>query len=244
MTGLQHYALFLSETPLLLVCATAPTEAARRGTVLFIHGLGADKERNRPELDRFARAGFLAVGLDAVGHGERRYPDFEARFGGPAPERERALIETVVGTARELPWLIHLLQAAGLAHEGGVGLCGVSMGGFVGYGAVPLGGINALVALLASPAWRAEVPEHPEKHLGRYPPCALLSIVAGKDEFVSPHEAPAFHQRLQPHYAANPERLGFLAYPDSGHFMREEDWDDALTRAIAWFDRFLLPSRR
>jgi hypothetical protein len=43
-----------------------------RATLLWYHGLGVSKETHRPELERFARAGILAIGIDAAGHGERR----------------------------------------------------------------------------------------------------------------------------------------------------------------------------
>ena len=51
-------------------------EAAWRGTLLFYHGFVASKESQFKELDSLARAGFLAIGVDNVGHGARRYPDF------------------------------------------------------------------------------------------------------------------------------------------------------------------------
>src|SRR5271156_3553618 len=61
--------------PALLWCREAPEVAARRGTVLFYHGFGGTKEKLGAYLSALAEAGFLAVSLDAVGHGERRYPD-------------------------------------------------------------------------------------------------------------------------------------------------------------------------
>jgi hypothetical protein len=60
----------LAGVPVLLV-----RPVAARGplpTVLWFHGLAADKEVHLPELHRFAATGLLAVGVDAVGHGERR----------------------------------------------------------------------------------------------------------------------------------------------------------------------------
>ncbi len=240
---LQGYSVELGGVPLLVVSRGAPVEAARQGTVLFIHGLGASKETNRPELERFADAGFLAIGIDAVGHGERRYPDFDERFAPWAPQREQALIETVVATVHELPGLIDLLEGAGLAHPGGVGLCGVSFGGFVGYGAVPSGRLSALMALIASPSWRVDVPENPARNADQFYPCAVLSQVAGQDELVNPREAFEFHRQLEPYYAREPELLSFIEYPESGHFMREQDWYAALDRAVEWFRRFLTGER-
>lgn len=48
---------------------TAPALIVRpdgtpRATLLWYHGLGVSKETHLPELERFARAGILAVGID------------------------------------------------------------------------------------------------------------------------------------------------------------------------------------
>ncbi|MGA9520219.1 MAG: dienelactone hydrolase family protein [Myxococcaceae bacterium] len=238
--SLQSYTVEMGGVPLLIVSRGAPVDAARRGTLLVVHGLGASKEVNRPELERFADAGFLAIGLDAVGHGERRYPDFEERFALWSPHREQAMIDTVVATVHELPGLIDLLEGAALSHPGGLGLCGVSFGGFVGYGAAPSGRLNALVALIASPLWRMDIPENPARNVDRFYPCAVLSQVAGRDELVDPNQALEFHRQLEPSYAREPELLSFIEYPESAHFMRQEDWNAALDRAIEWFRRFLV----
>jgi alpha-beta hydrolase superfamily lysophospholipase len=39
-------------------------------TVLWFHGFTAGKATHRPEFATLAEAGFLAVGIDAAGHGE------------------------------------------------------------------------------------------------------------------------------------------------------------------------------
>ncbi|MBI2265239.1 MAG: hypothetical protein HYU64_08710 [Armatimonadetes bacterium] len=70
----------LGLAPALLVYKENLEKAAIKGTILFYHGLSAAKETNLKELRSLADAGFLAVGLDNIGHGERRYSDFERRF--------------------------------------------------------------------------------------------------------------------------------------------------------------------
>jgi cephalosporin-C deacetylase-like acetyl esterase len=50
--------------------------------VLWYHGFTADRNASRPELETLAKVGFLAVGVDAVGHGARWLPDFDERFAG------------------------------------------------------------------------------------------------------------------------------------------------------------------
>lgn len=236
---MQRYTFQLGPVPVLLVSREHPARAAERGTVLFMHGLGANKEINQPELERFADAGFLAIGIDAVGHGERRYPDFDSRFAEHSPTREPRMIETIVESVRELPDLVELLRGAGLALPGRVGFCGVSMGGFVGYGAAPSGCFDALAALIATPAWMVDVPEHPARHLDAFFPCAVLTQIAGQDHLVRAEDVRSFHAELAPYYAPAPERLSLIEYPQSGHFMREEDWHAALAAAIQWFERML-----
>lgn len=239
---IQSYSLHLAGVPMLMVSAGAPVAAAKRGTVLFIHGLGADKHVNCPELEWFAGQGFLAIGLDAVGHGERRYGDFAQRFDEHSPDFEQHLIETVVATARELPGFVDLLKSAGLAHEGGVGLFGVSMGGFIAYGAAASGVFDAIAPIIASPLWRSDVPENPSRNLERYFPCAILSQVALRDELVNADEARQFHRLLEPYYSSAPERLSLIEFPESPHFMRDQDWRAGLSNAAAWFRRFLSPA--
>ncbi|SDK76350.1 hypothetical protein SAMN05421874_11113 [Nonomuraea maritima] len=57
-----------------------PERAAERGTVLFYHGFSGHKERMTGYLTGIAEGGFLTIGLDAVGHGARRRPDFDEVF--------------------------------------------------------------------------------------------------------------------------------------------------------------------
>lgn len=237
MESHQNYSFHLNGVPLLLVSAGAPTDAARRGTVLLIHGLGANKEGNRLELDRLAQAGFLAIGLDAFGHGERRYDDFDARFN--RPDREHRFIETVVATVNEIPALVEALKQSGLAHDGAVGLMGISMGGFIGYGAAAKRAVDALVALISSPVWKVDVPEHPIRHLPAFFPTAVLSIVAGKDDLVDARLVKGFHDRLATEYQGSPSRQALEVFLESGHHMRQEDWDAAMAKTTEWFRRFL-----
>jgi hypothetical protein len=66
-----------------------------------------------------ADAGFLAIGIDIVGHGERRYPDFEQRFPGHDqphaydPAIEANFLSDVLSTAQEVPAIIDDLLARG-----------------------------------------------------------------------------------------------------------------------------------
>jgi len=209
---------------------TAPALIVRpdrtpRATMLWYHGLGVSKETHLPELERFARAGILAIGIDAAGHGERRLPDFEERFAPPREVIEPLLHQLVDESVAEIPAILDALGAERIA------LCGISFGGYITYrGAVRDPRITAAVALLGSPD-----PSLAEAMF----PTALLSLTAEKDENVPPDAARAFHRELEARYASAPERLAYHEYPGGTHFsFTEEDWEDAMRRTIEWVLRW------
>ncbi|HYO54587.1 hypothetical protein [Archangium sp.] len=237
--SLQRVPLSLAGAPALAVHRGPREEALRRGTVLFFHGLGGSKEVNERELGVFADRGLFAVGLDAVGQGERRYPDFEARFAHGNPRLEEEFLQVVQATANEVPAVLDALVSLGADPER-LGISGVSQGGFITYRALLLDRrLRAAVALLGSPEWALPLPESPHLHPERFFPVALLSQTAGLDDVVHPRLARSFHERLEPLYAQAPERLRYREFPLSGHMMRPEDWDEAIRDAADWLIRFL-----
>ncbi|MBI4862142.1 MAG: dienelactone hydrolase family protein [Candidatus Riflebacteria bacterium] len=226
--------------PALVVCRGAPEEAGRRGTILFHHGFTADKQAQRPELRGLARRGFLAVEIDAGGHGEQRFPDFETRFSGSGPDFQNALLDVVEETAAQTPALIDDLSARGWARPGSIGMAGISMGGFITYRSLLLERrLEAVVALLGSPRFFLDRPASPHRHPDRFFPTALLSLTAGADECVDPAPARELHRALTPLYAARPERLDHEEYPGAGHMVGEDVWKKMRRRMEQWFDRFL-----
>jgi len=205
--------------------------------VLWFHGFTAGKATHRPELERLAQAGFLAVGIDAAGHGERRLPDFAERFAGTDKENEQEFFSLVAQTADEVPEILDLLCRDGLADETRIGAAGVSMGGMITYGAVTLDRrIRAAVALLGTPDWPH--PASPYLRADRFYPTALLSITAGRDETVSPDSARAFHSFLEERYRQDPERLRYVELEGSLHMMTLADWDRSIRESIDWITHF------
>ena len=206
-------------------------------TVLWFHGFTAGKATHRPELTTLAEAGFLAVGIDAAGHGERRLPDFEERFSGTKEETDREFYALVAATAAEVPEIVDVLCGAGLADEARIGAAGVSMGGMITYGATAIDSrIRAAVALLATPEWPH--PASPHLEIDRFFPTALLSITAGRDETVSPAAARAFHADLEERYRQHPERLRYVEIEESFHMMTPADWAWSIREAAGWLTRF------
>ncbi len=223
--------------PAVWVYADERQRAAERGSVFFFHGLGASKDAQQKELTSLAERGFLAIGIDNVGHGERLYPDFDQRFAGENPDFGKELLAAVALTAQELPRLVDAYLQAGIIQPDKLGVVGVSMGGYIAYAAV-LAEPRLKVAsvILGSPHWWEVSGESPDHFPERFYPTALLSQNAGQDSSVPAHYARDFHQTLAAYYTAAPQRQQYLEYPESGHFMRESDWNQCWERNLNWLE--------
>jgi len=245
--SLQQRSLTLASAPALVMSHGTPQDGGRRGTILFYHGFDESKDQMQVELATLAEAGFLAVGIDAIGHGMRRYPDFEDRF-PPFEGRfmgdmkaEANFLTVVRATAQELPQIIDALLSLGWAHQGQIGVSGISMGGFVTYAAIVSDKrIRAATPVVGSPEWKLPWQESPHRHLTQFFPTALLSQTAGDDTRVPSQAVRAFHDQLTPFYASAPERLHLIEYPQVGHGLGEKEWAQVRQNLVAWFERFLV----
>jgi dienelactone hydrolase len=229
----------LGEVPVLIAHAGSPGAAAARGTVLLYHPLGADKDQHAEDLERLAALGFLAIGVDAIAHGERRVPGAYGRF---RADPFGALREVVTATAAEVPELVDRLVARAWAAPGHLGIVGVSLGAFIAYGvARDERRIACAVCVAGSPEWG---PDAASPHLSpdRYFPTALLSIHGDGDPLVPPEPGRRFHEALAPFYAAAPERLRRVELPGEGHHMTLAGWGRVRDEANAWLERFVVPS--
>jgi pimeloyl-ACP methyl ester carboxylesterase len=220
--------------PLLL--AFPRTGDAPHPTVLWFHGFGVDKEVHRKELEQLARAGFLAVGVDAAGHGARRLADLDARQAAPHDEALRTMISLATRTADEIPAVVRALVDDGLADADRVGTVGVSMGGYVVYQAVLVEpSIRAAVAILGSPEWPEG--DSPHRHLDGFRHAALLSITAERDENVPPTAARELHRHLATEHPEASQKYVELA--GAVHLMSEEHWNRATGETLRWLTRHL-----
>lgn len=237
MSHLFEQSIELAGVPALASSYGEALAAARRGTVLLLHGLTVSKEAQRTEALSLARHGYLAVSLDAVGHGARRYPDFEQRF---AADGEGAFFDTVRQTAAELPAVLAALRERAWALPGRVGACGISMGGYVLFAALAAQvALDAVVTLVASPQWPGRA-DSPHLVAERFAPVALFMQTASDDQTVPPSGARALHQALLPRYADSPHRLAYLEHDGIGHMFSEQSWHLAWGETLRWFDRFLV----
>jgi dienelactone hydrolase len=215
------------------------------GTVLLYHGFGGAKERVDYYSAALAEAGFLAVSLDAVGHGERRYPDFDVTFSDQRwdakfEETEADFLTLIDDTVAEVPSVIDDLLARGWAREDRVGIGGRSLGGNVSYAAVLADTrVRAAAPVVGSPEWTLPRAHSPHHHPDRFFPAAILSQAAEFDEYVPVGPIRDFHAMLEPRYAREPERIQYVEYSGVGHFLTPELNTESCQRMVTWFQRWL-----
>jgi uncharacterized protein len=235
----------LAGAPVTLSCRDTPEVAAEHGTVLLYHGFGGSRERVGYYAAALAQAGFLAVSVDAVGHGERRLPDFDVIFNDERWDRDFEGTETdflrlIDETAAEVPSIIDDLAARGLAGDGRVGIAGRSLGGNVCYAAVLADArVAAAAPVVGSPEWTLPHAHSPHHHPDRFFPAAVLTQAAELDEHCPPGPIRDFHARLAPFYRRESDRVEYVEYPGVGHFLTPELNDQTCGRMVAWFQRWL-----
>jgi uncharacterized protein len=220
-----------------------------KGTVLIYTGLGAAKEIQRKEMNWLAEDGFTAICIDSPHHGERSDGYLEALARLPDAKAHPGFIQIVCEALQEIPFIVDFCLAR---FQQNVGITGISLGGFITYGAV----INeprfkAAIPILGSPDWSPRKPSNDPEFLKlmesapvhsapKFPPCALFAANAGRDVSVRPDASRKFVEQLREFYEPFPERLKYVEYSDSEHMMREQDWYDLWRQVLDWFNRFLL----
>jgi pimeloyl-ACP methyl ester carboxylesterase len=202
-------------------------EGPPRGTVLVYHGLFASKDGQGKELASLARRGLRAVGVDAVGHGERHDPDMGALL-----EREgaRPMLDLVGRTVDEIPRLLDELR-------GGepFGITGISMGAYVAFGALMTDPrLRVGVPILGSPDWRRIGGQR--LPLEAFAEKRILAMNAGRDGNVPAEGSRIFLAELRGRYG---EGFEYVEYAESEHFMRPGDWEDLWARTEDWLLRWL-----
>jgi uncharacterized protein len=223
----------LASVPALV--ATAPGRTQSLPLVFWFHGLGANAATHEPELAALADAGFLAVGVDAVGHGRRRFPDLDQRTAGAQSQALDTAIHCANETALEIPAIIRELADEGLVDSSRIAAVGISMGAYLLYRALVVGpGIRTAVALLGSPEWPH--PDSPHVHLDAFRRTALLSIVAERDVNVPPAATRRLHERLDEVDPAS-ESHRCVVLPNAVHLMNGNDWHMTMTLTLSWLLR-------
>jgi uncharacterized protein len=216
--------------------------------VLVLHGLGANADIQRGELNLLAHGGFSAVGVDAPHHGARRdaWLDEMERLG--PPESHARLLHAIREAARDVSRVIDHVVREG---HGPIGLVGISFGAYTALTvAMEDSRVQATVSLLGSPDWSPrEGPITEEIHeLMRHAPvhrpwdCArhpLLMVNAGRDGIVPPHWARDFVRTLWQGLPGWGSHVEHFEYPESDHMMRQQDWEDSWERTLGFLRRHL-----
>jgi uncharacterized protein len=245
MTDIGRAAVTIAGVPALLGYRGSPELAAEHGTVLLYHGFGGTKDRMKDYVVPLAEAGFLTVSLDAVGHGDRRYPDFDTIFNDQRWDAEFDATETdflrlIDDTVAEVPSIVDDLLARGWARADRIGVGGRSLGGNVAYASVLADRrIHAAAAVVGSPEWTLPRAHSPHHFPDRFFPAAVLSQNAEFDEYVPAAPVRDFHAVLAPSYARAPEKIRYLEYRGVGHFLTPELNRASREQMTAWFQRWL-----
>ncbi len=223
--------LTVAGVPLLL--ATPEESRTPLPTVLWFHGFRADALAHAAELERCADAGFLAVGIDAAGHGARRDLNMAARIaasGGAMP----VVLDLIEQTLTELPALRSALVTEHNADPHRISMVGISMGAFLAYrAALAAPTPRAVVALLGSPAW-ARASDQTFDH-DAYRHVALLSVTAEHDVSVPPDAVEALHALLGARAVPQaPHQHHTLL--GAGHLTSASQWAEAMRVTFAWLD--------
>lgn len=205
--------------------------------VLWFHGLGVSKDTHQQELQEISDAGFLAVGVDAAGHGERSLASLSDRIAQASQDEAlRLMLPLAELTARDVPLIVRTLRDDGLADERRIAVAGISMGAYTVYRAVAMvQGIRAAVALLGSPEWPEGISPH--WHPEAFRQTAILSITAEDDASVPPDGARRFHAAL----ASDARRTAparYLELRGGQHLLSDEHWKTARREMIDWLHRF------
>jgi len=223
--------------------------AADAPLAFVLHGLGSHKERMLTGLYDLARAGLRAIAIDLRLHGER--PGADTREGRLQTDFFGTTTELLLGTAADVTLAIDYYAAKFAPAKAGIH--GISMGGYVTFAAL-LSEPRLLAAAVAlgSPDWLAPLrafglgPGHPAYDLaagqsplevaaGVYPPRPLLMLHGTEDTTVSVEGVIALEERLRPAYAAHPERLSLVLFPELGHSYT----DEMQARSVAWLAEHL-----
>jgi uncharacterized protein len=246
MAALARSLARIADVPALACYRGSPELAMERGTVLFYHGFGGSKDGSSLYyVTALAEAGFLAVSLDAVGHGERRLPEFDVifndkRWDANFEQTESDFLKLIDDTAAEAPAVIDDLVDRGWARADRIGICGRSLGGNICYAAVLADPrVRAMASIVGSPEWTLPRAHSPHLHPDRFFPVAVLSQAAELDQYVPAEPVRSFHARLARCYTRDPGRVQYLEYPGVGHFLTPELNADSCLRVVAWFRRWL-----
>ena len=238
----------IGEIPALVLFKETAISAAEKGTIIFYHGLISSKEEGWKEHESLMNKGYLVIAVDGVGHGERIYPDFEARFSREVNIFENELNKAVEETAEEVTSVIDYVLSDLAPGAEKFAVCGISMGGHTAFRALLNDKrISVAVPILGSPQWRLDSPLSPHHFIEVFYPCKVLAINAGADESVPPHDSKEFIEKLTEVYKNRilkdedvtshvEDMVKYIEIPNAPHIMSENDWNILWGHVLDWFE--------
>ena len=233
--------------------------------VIFLHGMGGNKEQSDSRLQELARQGIFALAIDAHLHGERKVPGIFPQgksLGSLGTDYAIWVHQTSIShTAHDVSKIIDALSARGDLDTSRIGVGGISMGSstcmvlawkeprisvVVGLiGAVdfwsdvtktPSGKEQDAKRAALSPRVRQLVNSlDPLPHKKAIAPKALFLANGAKDA-IDIESIKSFVKDLRPSYEAFPDRLHLLEEPKTGHAVTDRMWEEG----TQWFVRHLL----
>ncbi|MFW5782117.1 MAG: alpha/beta hydrolase family protein [Candidatus Muiribacteriaceae bacterium] len=215
--------------------------ASKQGTIFLYHGVTSCKEEVLPELKLIAEAGYLAIGVDNVGHGERSEDIFSKDvFDKSRPECVEAMTKAVEKTAVELRNIINGLHFLGITQGDKFGVIGISMGAYITYAAlIREKRIRVACPVIGSPVI-AENEYSPHNNPDKIYPRPLL-IQNSKDDTVVPVDATRdFLEKLKTTYADRADLIKYIEYKGEDHFFTENAWNDVWKNVITFLDSYFL----
>ena len=195
--------------------------------IMFLsHGLYSKKEDNIKELELLAQNGLTAIGIDNYAHGERSQDLND----------ENHINQCIERSAHDIIRLIDFFQTK-CRCKLGFGMMGISLGGMITYMVASLDPrLEVAVPILGRPDW----PSINSPHLRSqdFKNCKMLVITAGKDVNVPPESSREFYYNLKQFVAHSPDQFQYIEYSESSHFMREQDWFDAMNNLEAFLSKW------
>jgi uncharacterized protein len=243
----------LGDIPVLVGYAAQSTSAP---LLILSHGFTRSKEDWRERIPQLVDRGFFVAALDNRGHGNRGRPDFLARASRQGKWDLLEIRRMILETAEDIRMVVDGLLERERIDGSRIGLAGVSMGAFASLKAAVLDArIRAVVSNIGSPYWddifsdsleefdparrdalRNFAEENqPASFPDRFFPRAILFQTGGHDPHLDSARVGRFCRVLEEAYAAAPEKLDWMEFPDAGHDFLPEMWENTLQ----WFDRFL-----
>lgn len=235
---IKKQTLKINNAPVLMFFKGTTQEASQNGTVFFFHGLMANKEVNEKELKSIADKGFLAIGIDIIGHGERSDDKFcEENINKDDPVWKIHFYNAIYKTALELPNIINGLHFMNITKGDKIGVCGISMGAYICYAAcVKEPRIKAVSALLGSPVFEDDEEDSPHLFIDKFKDKAILSQTGMEDKVVPCGQAKEFHELLKQKFPENADNFEYIEYPNEGHTFSEHKWEQLWNINLAWFE--------